>query len=119
MACVLVVEDERNIRLLMTTIMHQIGHEVMEAADGQSALNILKQHLPDVVLTDLRMPQMTGVQLIAEVKERFPHLPIVVVSAFSDQIEKALQKGAENFLVKPFAKRQLVDVVNKTLEQPI
>jgi len=119
MARILVVEDERNIRLLITTIMRQIGHEVMEAADGQDAMTLLKQETPDVVLTDLRMPRMTGIQLIEKLKQMFPDIPVVVVSAFSDQIEKALMNGAEAYLTKPFAKRQLVEVVDKTLGLPV
>lgn len=117
MACVLVVEDERNIRLLLTTIMRQLGHDVMEAANGHDALAALNKGLPDILLTDLRMPGMGGVQLIEVVSSHFPRLPIVVVSAFNDQIEKALQTGARHYLVKPFAKRQLVDMVSGLLEQ--
>jgi CheY-like chemotaxis protein len=119
MACVLVVEDERNIRLLITTIMRQVGHEVMEAADGRDALSQLAEHMPDLVLTDLRMPRMTGIQLIEEVKKQFPDMPVMVVSAFSDQIEKALENGASYYLRKPFAKWQLVDAVDKVLEHPL
>jgi CheY-like chemotaxis protein len=119
MACILVVEDERNIRQLFTTILQQQGHEVIEAADGHAALAALKQRLPDLLLTDLRMSGMSGVQLVAEVTRRFPKLPIVVVSAFNDQIELALQTGAKVYLVKPFAKRQLVEVVNKLLQQGV
>jgi YesN/AraC family two-component response regulator len=119
MASILVVEDERNIRQLYTTILQQLGHEVIEAADGHDALAAFKERLPDIMITDLRMPDISGVQLIAEVTRRFPKLPIVVISAFNDQIEHALQTGAKHYLVKPFTKHQLVEIVNKLLQQGV
>src|SRR5687768_15709292 len=104
MARVLVVEDEPPIRLLITTILKQNRHEVVEASNGADALLALDQSPNfDLIVTDILMPEMDGIQMIISVRERFPDLPILVMAASKDPIMEALARGANTYLMKPFS----------------
>jgi two-component system response regulator PilR (NtrC family) len=89
MSLILVVEDEHNIRKLMTFILRQSGHDVRIANNGMEALALLGYISPDVLLTDLNMPHMTGLELIDIARRDFPHLSIIAVSAFTEYLQAA------------------------------
>jgi CheY-like chemotaxis protein len=104
MARVLVVEDEPSIRLLMTTILQRHEYDVLEAIHGADALLVLEASpTVDLIITDLRMPIMDGIQLIDSVRPRFPDLPILVMAASKAPIMEALKRGANSYLLKPFS----------------
>jgi len=115
MAFILIVEDTPNIRLLLSTILRQLGHRVMEAQNGLEALEYLKTHPPDIIMTDINMPGMDGLELITAIRRSRSRIPIVVVSAYNQEVEQALKSGANHHLIKPFARQQLIDVVNQVL----
>lgn len=109
---VLVVEDELNIRLLITFILQQMGWEVVEAGSGVDALEaVVSEREFDLVITDILMPYLNGIQLIEQLKRQYPCLPILVTSAHTPESLEALEKGADMSLPKPFSKQQLVDCV--------
>jgi hypothetical protein len=79
---VLVVDDEENVRLALTTLLKKNGYEVEVAGGGRDALELLGRFGPDFVLTDVRMPQMSGVDLLGEIKARGFDTTVIVMSAF-------------------------------------
>jgi CheY-like chemotaxis protein len=111
LARILVVEDERNIRFLVVSILRQQKHEVVEAINGVEALRCLEEGPSfDLVITDILMPEMDGVQLTEAVRERYPKLPILVVAASQDPAIAALKKGANYYLPKPFSYTKFISV---------
>ena len=116
MANILLAEDERNIRFLLASVLIKLGHDVIEAEDGQVALAHL-QNMPlfDILITDLKMPRVDGVQLIATCKTDYPKLHIIAMSAYHDQLIEAQTKGADYVLQKPFSHKELVDIVQSLI----
>ena len=103
---VLIVEDEAAIRNIWTHVFRRLGHETEEATNGSDALKVLESSDFDVVLTDLRMPGMSGVDLITAVErdERFSGLEIFVCSGFAEDQRSQLlsRRGVKRVIDKPF-----------------
>ena len=116
-AVVMVVDDDAQLRSLVGTVLARAGHEVVEAADGEEALRLLDEKLPDLILTDLAMPKMDGARLIEEVRRRDPMLPMIVLTGLGtvDAAVEMMRKGACDFLTKPFKIEQLSGSVRKAL----
>src|SRR5689334_15017306 len=102
-ARVLVVDDEASARSGLEKLLRQEGYAVDAAADGPSALELASERPPDVVVTDLKMPKMDGVELLKKLREQDPDLPVIVVTAFGDVASavNAMRAGAEDYLTKP------------------
>ncbi|OLP16458.1 response regulator [Leptolyngbya sp. 'hensonii'] len=102
---VLVVDDERNLRLLLCRAMETEGYQVQEASSGESCLALCEQHLPDLILLDAVMPDLDGFaccnQLQARLADRCP--PILMITALSDceSVDRAFAAGAIDFVTKP------------------
>lgn len=107
---VLVVDDEPNIRLLMSVILQELDCEVITVDNGQAALAEVRRCAPDLMFLDLRMPKMGGVQVLSELRAdpRFAHLPIVVVSGSGEVEESFDVRAADELLIKPFDVEQLL-----------
>jgi CheY-like chemotaxis protein len=114
-AKILVAEDEHHIRLLVSRVLQKHGHIVKEAEDGLEALSVVKEDRVDLVLTDLNMPRMTGVELIKEICKDETHPPIVIITAYEEYVPEACRHGATYYLPKPFTQQQLVEVVNTAI----
>src|SRR5512141_342196 len=101
---VLVVDDQKNMRATTAMLLRQAGHEVGEAADGASALEQLAQGTYDVVLTDLRMPTLDGMELLKAVQRTSPQTQVIVMTAYGtiESAVEAIRRGACDFLTKPF-----------------
>ncbi|NQU47288.1 MAG: response regulator, partial [Planctomycetes bacterium] len=101
---VLVVDDEADIRLGLSRLMETIGIKATQAADGREALNLFKQREFDLVLTDLMMPELTGAELLVEVKKIKPEAAVVLLTGFGSvqSAVQCMQNGASHFLSKPF-----------------
>ena len=113
MAHILVVDDEPMFRFLVASILRPLEYQVSEAEDGLDALQVLKEQSFDLLLTDLMMPRMDGVQLIGQVSQQFPRLPIVIMSAFASTTPETLQPYVKHYLKKPIAKQELVNIIGK------
>jgi DNA-binding NtrC family response regulator len=112
---VLVVDDEADIRAGLKKLIATLGATVETAADGLEALEVLDRLHPDLVLTDLMMPRMTGAELLPAVKERSPATEVVVLTGFGT-IQTAvacLQNGAAHFMTKPFDNQEVVSLVTR------
>src|SRR6476646_1421117 len=99
---ILVVDDETQIARVLKTALNSQGYEVKTAGDGESALNLATDWIPDLVVTDLSMPGMTGIELCRSVRER-SHVPIIVWSVRGEEKTKieALDAGADDYETKP------------------
>ncbi len=110
---VLIAEDEALIRLDLREMLEEEGFDVVgEAADGEQAVALARQLVPDLIICDIKMPKMDGIAVAAQVTgERIA--PVVMLTAFSqrDLIERARDAGAMAYLVKPFQKRDLLPAV--------
>jgi two-component system response regulator AtoC len=116
-AVVMIVDDDAQLRSLVGTVLTHAGHDVVEAADGEAALNLLDEKLPDLILTDLAMPKMDGLRLIEEVRKRDPLLPMIVLTGLAtvDKAVEMMRHGACDFIAKPFNIGQLNNSVKKAL----
>jgi two-component system chemotaxis response regulator CheY len=117
MANILTVDDSPGIRQMIKMMLAPAGHTVIEAGDGAQGLEKAKADRPDLVITDLKMPVMNGLELIRALRTvpAFLGLPIVfVTSESSDAVRlEAEQAGAAGWIIKPFRRQQLLDVVSE------
>ncbi|MFN0055962.1 MAG: response regulator, partial [Planctomycetales bacterium] len=118
MPCVLVVDDSNTDRRLAVGLLQKSpDYTVLEASDGRAALEQLELHLPDLVLTDMMMPRMNGLELVAQVKEQYPLVPIILMtSQGSEEIAvEALQKGAASYVPKRALATDLLETIDRVL----
>ena len=104
MATILIVDDEKNIRSHLATYVRGLGHRAETAADGAEALAVLERLDVDVVLADVRMAGMDGVELLREMRRRRPDAVVVLMTAYATVrgAVEAMREGAYDYLVKPF-----------------
>ena len=116
---VLVVDDERTVRVFSTRILGRLGYDAESAASGQEGLEILGREHFDVLITDVMMPEMTGIELLTQAKALVPNLAVIVATGFGtiDLAIKALRAGAQDFLSKPFGTPDLEEAVEHALSQ--
>jgi two-component system chemotaxis response regulator CheY len=116
---ILTVDDARTIRQMVSFTLKGAGYDVLEAQDGTVALSILQTHAVDLVLTDVNMPNMNGIELTRQLRAlpSFAKTPIVLLTTESDPGKKAEGRaaGATGWIVKPFGQEQLLAIVNKLL----
>jgi len=107
---VLIVDDERSIRVSLRTILSNIGFEIVEAARGEEALSLVRTAPFDAVLLDINMPGMGGVEVCRQMREGSARLPIVMltVQGSEDRKVEALDAGADDYITKPFQLRELI-----------
>lgn len=118
MATILLVEDERNVRHLLRSILEDTGHEVIEACDGVDALAQYRSYQTDLILTDLMMPRKAGLAFIAEVHRVFPHAKIAAMTGgtgTSVYADEARMLGVSCVLRKPLDLEELLDVIRGEL----
>jgi two-component system response regulator HydG len=115
---ILIVDDEANARNALAEILSDEGYVTKTAADGFKALPSLEAFSPHLVLTDLKMPGMDGVQLLAKVRQHDPEIPVVVMTAFGEveTAVSAIRAGAVDYLTKPLNADQLLVVLRRALE---
>ena len=106
---ILVVEDDKPVRTLITTTLKANGYRFIEALTGEEAILQTTSHNPDVILLDLGLPDMDGVEIIRKVRS-WSNVPIIVISARSEDSDKieALDAGADDYLTKPFSVEELL-----------
>lgn len=117
METILIVDDERNYPLILSAVLQEEGFETLTANSGQEALDILSQSDVDLVLTDMKMPQMDGIQLLERIKDKEPDLPVIMMTAHGtvEKAVEAMQKGAYNYILKPFDNERLIIYASKAV----
>ncbi len=120
MAHILIAEDERDIRELIKFTLTFAGHQITEATNGEEAVEKAREAIPDLIMTDVRMPKMTGYEACKVIKadEATKHIPVVILSAKGQDEERDLgvESGADDYIVKPFAPDELAKRVAEILE---
>ena len=106
---ILVVEDEKSISHFISAILTSNGYEAMQARTGQEAMSMISSHCPDLIILDLGLPDMDGMDILRQLRS-WSSLPVVVVSARSHERDKvnALDLGADDYLTKPFGTDELL-----------
>ena len=110
---ILLAEDDARLREALTDSLELQGHQVIQAANGYEAWRLLERQLPDLVLSDINMPQMSGLELLERVRASHRWLPMVLMTAYGDvnQAVQAMQRGANDYLMKPFDLRELENLL--------
>lgn len=116
MKCVLLIDDDADLRKLLRTSLES-DYRVLEAFDGESGLELAGSESPDIVVLDWQMPGQWGGEVLAELKRRIPHLPVVVLTAHLSPSTEiiAADLEASAFLRKPFSPRELASVLDRVL----
>jgi DNA-binding response OmpR family regulator len=116
---ILAVDDEPDILRLVSFSLSAKGFDVLEAADGTSAIEIAEREQPDLILMDVMMPALDGYEACRRLKENpsTAHIPVLMLSAKSQQAERkaGLECGAEDYVCKPFTPKDLVAQINEVL----
>jgi two-component system response regulator AtoC len=101
---ILVVDDEARMRRILEIMLRKVGHEVLSAGNGVEALTLFKRETTDLVITDLRMPEMDGLELLRRIRELDPDLPVIVITAHGtiDTAVTAMKNGASDYIQRPF-----------------
>ena len=118
MHTILVVDDEPNYLIVLSELLRDEGYEVFTADSGISGLKIARETDLDMVISDMKMPGMDGIELLARLKELNQHLPVILITAYAE-VEKAVEAmhlGAFTYLAKPFSNEQLLASVSKAVE---
>ena len=121
MARILVIDDEPQVRRLLQIMLARAGHDVVEAADGMEGLAAVRARRPDLVVTDILMPNKEGIETIRELRREAPELPILVISGDPGSalyLEIATMLGARAALNKPFRHADLLLAVEGLLRPP-
>lgn len=111
----LIVDDVPDVRLLLRTMAVRRGFDAAEATDGEQGVALARERRPDLILLDLRLPGLDGLEALAQIREQDPHVPVVIVAAAMDrgQLQRALDLGAVNFISKPFDAAEIEFVLDR------
>ena len=114
---ILVVDDDPSGRTLLREILLIDGYSVLEAEDGEFALELLSSRPVDLIVTDRSMPRMDGLQLLLKLKEMKKTIPVLMISGYGEESlwGQAIGLGAVDYLLKPFKAEEVLKVVGKTL----
>ncbi|TKB09014.1 sigma-54 dependent transcriptional regulator [Desulforhopalus sp. IMCC35007] len=113
MALVLIVDDEQGMRDFLKILLEKEGHKVITANKGTKALEILETKDIELVISDIRMPEMSGIELLEIIKEKSPEMPIIMITAFAspDDAVIAMKNGAFDYISKPFNVEEIISVI--------
>jgi CheY-like chemotaxis protein len=122
MAKILVIDDDIRIRRLMNRILSAAGHSIIEANDGREGIAFAQSHQPSLVITDILMPGMEGMETLLEIRKIMPQTKVLVVSGSAsaadvqvNYLSMAEKLGADAVLAKPFLPNELTEIVNKLI----
>jgi DNA-binding NtrC family response regulator len=115
---ILVVDDDESLRWVTQAQLQQSGYDVAAAADGDAALEGIRQAPPDLVITDLKMPGMSGLKLLRKIRDDYPEIIVIMVTAFGtvENAVEAMKAGAYDYIMKPVNMDELRLIVNRGLE---
>jgi two-component system NtrC family response regulator len=118
MDTILVVDDESNYLTVMQALLGEAGYEVLTAPSAVEALKIAASSDLDLVLTDMKMPKMSGIELLDELNRLYPNLPVIIMTAYGtvERAVTAMKKGAFDYILKPFKNEEILVTIAKALE---
>jgi CheY-like chemotaxis protein len=121
MSRILVIDDDAEVRSLYKRILEQAGYEIIEASDGNMGIALYKANRPELIITDIIMPEKEGIETIMELRRDYPDVKIIAISgggqatAGSMCLTLAGQLGADRTLAKPFSKQELLTMISDVL----
>lgn len=117
MANILIVDDDPNILISTRCLLESVGHACVTAGNGQEALERVRQNGPDLIITDMRLPDMNGLSLVRELKKVEPALPVILITAYasSESAVESVKRGVFEYLVKPFQADKLLATIKRAL----
>jgi two-component system response regulator HydG len=118
MQTILIIDDDRDMCLLLKRFLTRHGYEVMEAYNGKKALEILESTEPSLVMCDFRLEDMEGNVLLGKIKEKYPHLPVIIITGYSDIkiAVEVMKMGAYDYITKPLFPDEILVTIKKALE---
>jgi two-component system NtrC family response regulator len=118
MDTILVVDDEANYLTVMQALLEEAGYETLTSLSGPEALKAAAQTDLDAVLTDMKMPKMSGIELLGELKHLYPDIPVIIMTAYGtvEKAVEAMKKGAFDYILKPFKNEEILVTIAKALE---
>ena len=118
MTSILVVDDDDDIRALVGELLERVGHVVIKAPDGESALKLFYSRQPDLVVLDVSMPGLDGWEVLNRIRE-LSDVPVLMLTARAEELEKVrgLRAGADDYVTKPFGRQELLARVDATLRR--
>ena len=116
---IMVVDDEPLLTEALCELLKFHGYETRYAGNGRQALDMFADYQPDVVLSDLIMPEMDGLQLLFEIKSRFPHIGVILLTAYGsiESSISALKQGAFDYIIKPYKEEEIIQCLQRYFEQ--
>lgn len=117
---IVVVDDNELIRISLRAILRQAGHVVVgEAKCGDSALEMIDRHVPDLVCLDVNMPGRNGLDVLGEVRQRWPKVRVMMVTSQADRdsIQTMLARGADDIILKPFNGARVVETIARAFKR--
>jgi two-component system NtrC family response regulator len=118
METILIVDDEKNYLIVLQALLSDVGYEVVTADDARKALEIVRSHDLDLVITDMRMPGMDGMEFLARLQGQSPELPVIMMTAYAtvEKAVEAMKRGAFDYITKPFKNEELKLTVRKAID---
>lgn len=117
---ILIVDDSSTNNLLFQNILEAEGYNVVVATDGKSALNIVPNEMPDLILLDIMMPEIDGFEVLENLKgnQELKNIPVIILTARRDSLsmKRGLDLGAEDFLIKPIGMTEILDKIEVALD---
>ncbi len=116
MATILLVEDEEPVRVLYQQELEEHGHEVLCAADGSTAVRLAREHVPDVVIMDINLPQkMDGIESMSKILSENRNLPVIINTGYSEYKDNFMSWAADAYVLKSADVQPLLDAVEEAL----
>lgn len=116
---ILIVDDQKGVRRLLEELFKREGWNVRTAADGKEAIDFVDETIPDIILMDVKMPKMNGLEASQIILERFENIPIIMMTAYGeiDVVKKAMDAGVKKCITKPFDIMVLRDMVSNLIQE--
>jgi len=116
---ILVVDDEEDFLWLIDTMLQEAGYSVIQAKNGEAALKLLEKDIPDLILMDYRLPNRNGLQVAADVKQRIPTVPIIILTGYAEvgSAVEAMKIGVYDYVTKPVDIDDLLFTIKRCLEK--
>lgn len=118
MAKIVVVDDAKFMRMTLSNILTKTNHEIIgEGENGKEAIELYRKFQPDLIIMDITMPIMSGIDAVKVIKKEFPSAKVIMCSAMGQQkmVVEAIEAGAKDFIVKPFDEGRVSDAINRVL----
>ena len=118
MSSILIVDDDSRLRQSFDKLLHEEGYKVRTAPSGEAGLEAVKQEIPDLVIMDVRMPGMSGIEAFQAMRKIDPKLPVIVMTAFgtTETAIEAIKLGAFDYLLKPFDIPDILTLIEQAIE---